>query len=303
MEEYDILIIGAGPAGLTAGIYAGRQGSETLILDKISAGGLGSEVPMMENYPGFEMIAGMQLVGKMKKQALKYVEINEMEEVKKIEFKGNEMRISTQQDDYIAKSVIICTGTKHRKLKVPGENDFLGSGVCYCATCDGPFFKNKKVLMIGGGNAAAQEALFLKNIDCDVSIVHRRDELRAEQYLQDKLHEKNIPIIWNSVVKEIKGDTKVETVVLFNRKTGKKVEIPSDGIFISIGEEPTNKLAASIGVKLDPAGYLITDKFQRTNIPKVYAAGDITGGIKQWVVACAEGAIAAISAYNDLMRE
>ncbi|MGZ4856795.1 MAG: thioredoxin-disulfide reductase [Methanobacteriaceae archaeon] len=303
MEEYDIIIIGAGPAGLTAALYSGRQNFRTLILEKMITGGVGAEVPMMENFPGFEIIAGKQLIELMKKQALKHSEIREKEEVKKVELVGDKIELSADEKKYLTRAIIISTGSKHRQLKVPGELEFLGRGVCYCATCDGPLYQGKKVLIIGGGNSATQEALYLENIGVNVALVHRRDELRAENYLQDMLKEKDIPIFWDSVVKEIMGgDTGVKSVVLHNRKTGENKEVEIDGIFISIGDVPSNQVAASIGVELDSNGYIITDKSQRTNLPRVYAAGDITGGVKQWVVACSEGAIAALSAYEDLIK-
>ncbi len=302
MEEYDIIIIGAGPGGLTAGIYAGRQGTSTLMLDKGPAGGLGLEVPSMENYPGYEMIAGMSLINEMKKQAIKTTELKQMEEVLSIKHHNDKFHIKTKNGEYAADAVILSTGSQHRKLGVPGEEEFLGRGVCYCATCDGPLYAGKKVLMIGGGNSAAQEAVFLKNLGCDVTLVHRRDELRAEQYLQDQLKEHDIDIIWDSGVEEIKGDNFVETVTLKNLKTSEVTEHQVNGIFIAIGDEPMNQLAKELGVDLDPSGYIITDKFQRTNIPRVYAAGDITGGFKQWVIACSEGAVAAMAAYEDLQK-
>lgn len=303
MEEYDIIIIGAGPAGLTAALYSGRQNFRTLILEKMITGGVGAEVPMMENYPGFEIIAGKQLIELMKKQALKHSEIIEKEEVKKVELVGDKMKLSADGKKYLTRAIIISTGSKHRQLEVPGELEFLGRGVCYCATCDGPLYQGRKVLIIGGGNSAAQEALYLENIGVNVALVHRRDELRAENYLQDIIKEKDIPIFWDSVVKEIRGgDAGVKSVLLHNRKTGENKEVEIDGIFISIGDIPSNQVAASMGVELDSNGYIITDKAQRTNLPRVYAAGDITGGVKQWVVACSEGAIAALSAYEDLIK-
>ncbi|MCK9152096.1 thioredoxin-disulfide reductase [Methanobacterium alcaliphilum] len=302
MEEYDIIIIGAGPGGITAGIYAGRQGTSTIMLEKGPAGGLGLEVPLMENYPGYEMIAGMSLIAEMKKQALKTSTLQEMEEVKSLTLKGNLFHVKTVKREYTAHAVILSTGSRHKKLDVPGEKELLGRGVCYCATCDGPLYAGKKVLMVGGGNSAAQEAIFLKNIGCDVILVHRRDQLRAEQYLQDQLKAQDIDIIWDSAVVEIKGDPFVETVTLKNLKTSQITEQKVNGIFISIGDEPINQLAKELGVELDTAGYIITDKFQRTNIKHVYAAGDVTGGFKQWVVACSEGAVAAMAAYNDLQK-
>ncbi len=304
MEEYDIVIIGAGPGGLTAGIYGGRQGTKTLMIDKGPAGGLGLEVPIMENYPGYEMIDGMTLIQQKKKQALKTSELKEMEEVLSItRNEENNFHIKTRKDDYLARTVILSTGNKHRKLGVPGEKELLGRGVCYCATCDGPLYAGKKVIMVGGGNAAAQEALFLKNIGCDVTMVHRRDELRAEQYLQDKLKTHGIEIIWDSVVEEIKGEQFVETILLKNINTNPLTAVKAQGIFISVGYLPINQLAKDLGVELDESGYIITDKYERTNIPRVYAAGDITGGYKQWIIACSEGAVAAMAAYDDLQKD
>ena len=183
--EYDIIIIGAGPAGLTSGIYAGRQNSKTLIIDKGITGGLGLEVPEMENYPGISNINGMTLIKDTKEQCLKYnVDIHEFEEIKQIE-NGEKFTITTNKDTYTTSSIIIATGSTHRKLTVPGEEEYLGKGVSYCATCDGMFFKDKNVIVVGGGNTATQEAIYLSNLGCNVTIVHRRDSLRSQKYLQD----------------------------------------------------------------------------------------------------------------------
>jgi thioredoxin reductase (NADPH) len=303
MDEYDVIIIGSGPAGLTAGIYAGRQGLKTLIIEKSIIGGLGLTVPNMENYPGYELIPGKLLIEYTKKQTLKYAKINELEEVKKIEITGeDEIKVSSQKNEYKARSVILCTGSTHRKLGVPGESEFLGRGVFYCAVCDGPLFVGKKILVAGGGNTAVQGALYLDNIGAYVAIAHRRDELRAEKYLQEKLQEKKIAVMWDTVVDEIKGDMAIEGVTLLNKKTNEKTEYNVDGMFIAVGDIPSNNLAVDMGVEVDQRGYIITDKSQKTNIPRVYSAGDITVGVNQWVVACAEGAVAALSAYSDLMR-
>ncbi|MDI9624719.1 MAG: thioredoxin-disulfide reductase [Methanothermobacter sp.] len=299
---YDIIIIGAGPAGLTAAIYAGRQGSKTLILEKGIAGGKGLEVPLMENYPGYEKIQGQKLIQKMKKQATQLVPLKELEEVTKIKKHKEGFTVKTKKDTYQTRTIILATGTKHRRLKIPGEKEFLGRGVSYCATCDGPLYKNKKVLVIGGGNSAVQEAIFLHKIGCQPTIIHRRDQLRAQKYLQDQIKKLKIPIKWNTTLKEIKGNKKVQKAILEDRKTGQTQKIKTDGIFIAIGEEPTNQLAQDLGIKLDKAGYIITDKQQRTNIEGVYAAGDITGGLNQWITACAEGAIAATSAHQDILQ-
>ena len=303
MEIYDIIIIGAGPAGLTAGLYAGRQNSKALVIDKGLAGGLGSEVPMMENYPGFDLISGMELISKMKPQCEKFSEIRENQIIEDIEKRDDGIYIKTKSsigddfNEYLTKSVILATGASHRHLNVPGENEFLGRGVAYCATCDGMFFVNRNVLMVGGGNSAAQEALYLKNIGCNVKIVHRRDSLRCEHRLEELLQEKGVEILWNSTIKEIKGDMAVNSVTLV--RDGVEEEYETDAVFVAIGDEPSNGLAKQLGVELDENGYIITDKSQSTNVSGVYAAGDITGGVKQWIVACGEGAVAAISAYQD----
>lgn len=310
MEEYDIIIIGAGPAGLTAGMYAGRQNSKTLVIDKGMAGGLGLEVPMMQNYPGFDMIAGMELIQKMKAQSENYCEIMENTVIDSIEktddgflFKTKNSPLLMTSDDegnkeFLTKSLILATGASHRHLNVPGEEEFLGRGVAYCATCDGMFFIGRDVLMVGGGNSAAQEALYLNNLGCNVKLVHRRDELRSEHHLQNALKENGIEVLWNSTIEEIKGDMAVESVTLL--RDGKKEDYKTDAVFIAIGDDPSNDLAKELGVAIDDAGYIITDKNQSTNVDGIYAAGDITGGVKQWIVACGEGAVAAISAYEFL---
>ena len=311
MENYDIIIIGAGPAGLTAGMYAGRQNSKTLVIDKSMAGGLGLEVPMMQNYPGFDLIAGMELIGKMKDQSEKYCEILEntvIDSIEKIEdgfhlkTKNSPLLMTTSdagEKEFLTKAIILATGASHRHLNVPGENEFLGRGVAYCATCDGMFFIGKDVLMVGGGNSAAQEALYLKNLGCNVKLVHRRDELRCEHHLQKALEDNEIEVLWNSTIEEIKGEKMVDSVTLL--KDGKEEDYKTDAVFIAIGDDPSNELAKELGVALDDDGYIITDKNQATNVEGVYSAGDITGGVKQWIVACGEGAVAAMSAYNDLI--
>ena len=310
MESYDIVIIGAGPAGLTAGMYGGRQNSKTLVIDKGMAGGLGLEVPMMQNYPGFDLISGMELIQKMKAQSESYCEILENTVIDSIEKDEDGFRLKTKnspmlmtsddsgENEFFAKSIILATGATHRHLNVPGENEFLGRGVAYCATCDGMFFIGKDVLMVGGGNSAAQEALYLKNLGCNVKLVHRRDELRCEHHLKKALEENGIEVLWNSTIEEIKGEMMVDSVTLL--KDGEKIDYKTDAVFIAIGDDPSNDLAKDLGVNLDEDGYIITDKSQATNVEHVYSAGDITGGVKQWIVACGEGAVAAISAYNDL---
>ena len=206
----------------------------------------------------------------------------------------------TNKDEYKTKTVILATGSSHRHLNAKGEEEFKGKGVSYCATCDGFFFAGRDIIMVGGGNSALQEALYLKNLGANVTLVHRRDEFRAQKHLQDKVKEENINIIYDSVVEEIKGDMLVESVVLKNTKTNELKEIPINGIFISVGYIPHTELAVKLGINLDESGHIIIDKEQKTNIDYVYAIGDVCVGLKQWVVACGEGAVAAASAFNDI---
>ena len=216
MEEYDIIIIGAGPGGLTAGIYAGRQGTRNLIIDRDLAGGIGREVPEMENYPGFDNISGLELIEKMKSQATKNCELHEMEEVTDIVKTQDKHRftVKTNKGEYVSKSIILATGSSHRHLDVKGEDEFKGKGVSYCATCDGFFFAGRDIIMVGGGNSALQEAIYLKNLGANVTLVHRRDEFRAQKHLQDMIKKEGIPTILNATVEEIKGNMLVESVIL-----------------------------------------------------------------------------------------
>ena len=299
--DYDLIVVGAGPAGMTAGMYGVRSGLETLVVEKGICGGLSNEAPEIENYPGFKKVGGMELAEKMKEQASEYVEIKELEAVKRIKLLEKERRVFTEKGSYLTNAVVISTGTKHRRLGVKGEEEFLGRGISYCATCDGFFFRDKPVIVVGGGDSAVREALYLRNIGCEVTLIHRREELRAERYLQKNLEEAGVRILWNSVVKEIKGDKTVRSVVRYDKTKEIEDEFPVEGVFVSIGEEPANDLAVQMGIMMDKNGYIIVDKSQRTNLERVYAAGDITGGVRQVVVACAEGAIAATSAYNDLL--
>ena len=304
MEKYDIIIVGAGPGGLAAGIYAGRQGTKNLILDKGFAGGIGREVPEMENYPGFESISGLELIEKMKSQAIKNCELHENENVLEIIKTDNEYKftVKTDNNSYLSKTVILATGSSHRQLNVKGEEEFKGKGVSYCATCDGFFFQGRDIIMVGGGNSALQEALYLNNLGANVTLVHRRDEFRAQKHLQNQIEEEGIDIIYNSVVEEIKGDMLVESVVLKDKLTGKLSELLVSGIFISVGYIPHTELAKQLGVDLDESGHIIIDKEQKTNVDYVYAIGDVCVGLKQWVVACGEGAVASTSAYHDLKK-
>jgi thioredoxin reductase (NADPH) len=302
-ENYELIVVGAGPAGLTAGIFGARSGLTTLVLDRGICGGLTNEATLIDNYPGFRRIGGMELVEKIKAQTTDYAEIKELEGVETIEpaEHAETMRVVTEKGAYHTRAIILATGTKKRKLGVKGEAEFLGRGVSYCATCDGFFFKNKAVMVVGGGDSAARGAFYLQNLGAEVSLIHRREELRAEQYLQTALKKAGVRIYWNSVVKEIRGENVVRSVLRYDKARDKEEEVPVDGIFIYVGEEPANTLAQQLHITLDAYGYISTDRGQRTSRAGVYAAGDITGGVRQIVVACAEGAVAASSAYDDLV--
>ena len=293
--EYDVAVIGCGPAGLTAALYAGRYGMKTVIFESVPS--QLSTVHFIENYPGFEG-SGYELLEKMKEQALRYAE-HVFESVVDVKKEGNVFVLKTDYSEYRAKSVIFATGGRHRELGVEGEKEFLGRGVSYCATCDGNFFRGKKVLVIGGGNTAVTDAIYLKEIGCDVTLVHRRDELRADKALQEELFRRKIPVIWNCTVVRIEGTNRVERVVLHDRVKDEDFVVEADGVFIAVGMRPQTELAAGLGVGRDHMGYIKVDKKQRTNVPGVFAAGDCCDNpLKQVVTACGDGAVAANSAFE-----
>lgn len=298
--DYELAIVGGGPAGYTAGIYATRAGIKAVLFDMGVGGGLMALSPDIENYPGFISISGMELGDRMRKHVEKYMNLNFGETVESMEVSEEDVKIKTSKAEYSVGAVIIATGTEHRKLGITGEEKFRGYGVSYCATCDGPFFKEKKALVVGGGNSALIEAIALKTMGVDVTVVHRRDVLRAEEAYEQKAQETGVKILYNTHLDEIKGENKVESIILDNVKDGSHTEMEVDAVFVSIGEEPQNQLAKQIGVKLDEKGYIKTDRNMRTNIKRVFAAGDITGGLRQVVTACAEGAIAALTSTEVL---
>jgi thioredoxin reductase (NADPH) len=299
--EMDLVVVGAGPAGLTAAIYAERSGMKTVVIEKGNIGGQVAITPVVENYPGFTRIGGKTLMDMMAQQAIQYTQIHEGEEVLDVEKKDDLLTIRTSRASYTAKALLLTTGAQSRKLGVPGELEFQGKGVSYCASCDGYFFKDgKKVIVVGGGNTAATEALYLKNIGVDVTIVHRRGGLRAELFLQERIAEQHIPILWNTELKEIRGKKFVTGVVLENVADKTRSTLPVDGVFVAIGYVPSNELAAKLGVATDDEGYIMVDKGHRTNVKGVYAAGDITGGFKQIVTAVGQGSLAATTIFEDI---
>lgn len=299
--EADLVIIGGGPAGLSAGIYAARAGLNAFILERGVLGGLIATTPEVENYPGISHVGGKTLVDIMVAHALEYCQIFPGEEAVRISL-GERIEITTTRRRFLAKVLLLATGADHKHLGIPGEERFGGRGVSYCATCDGLQFKGKKVVIVGGGNGSVTEALYLKNIDVDVTLIHRRDKLRAQEHLAKKLFADNIPVLWNTEVKEVRGDERVKEILLYNTESGKTELMPIDGLFISIGYLPEVEIARQVGVELTPDGYIQSDRRHRTSVPGIYSAGDVEGQFKQIVTAAAYGSEAAMAIFEDLVN-
>ncbi|MEW6713463.1 MAG: FAD-dependent oxidoreductase [Nitrospirota bacterium] len=301
LRDYDIVVIGGGPAGLTAAMYAERSGLKSIVFESANAGGQISITPVVENYPGFARIAGRTLVDMMVKQTLEYSLLLQGVGVSEIKKKKDGFEVATGRGIYNARAIIIATGAGSRTLNASGETSLAGRGVSYCATCDGYLFKDgKNVIVVGGGNSALTDALYLDSLGAHVTLVHRRDTFRAEERLQQSVFQRNIPVLFNSVVKEIHGKTVVEKVTIEDIITGNKRDMAAQGVFIAIGYEPNNDLAKKIGLELDEEGYVKVDGHMRTSMPLVYAAGDITGGVKQIVTAVSQGAVAALTVFEDI---
>jgi thioredoxin reductase (NADPH) len=301
LVSVDVLVVGGGPAGLTAGIYTERSGLQTAIVERDALGGQVALTPVVENYPGFTQVGGKTLVDIMVNHALQYVQIYQGEAVLEI-LPGEPFEVKTTRRVFKAKTILLATGASHRTLGVPGEQRFSGRGVSYCATCDGPLFKGRSVLMVGGGNSAVTEALHLHNVGVAVTMVHRGDTLRAQEFLSQQLATNQIPILWHTEIKEIQGHERVEKVVLMNNKTGEISEKDVDGVFVAIGYKPSVDLATKLGVALTADGYIQHDKTHRTNIPGIYCAGDVEGGYKQIVTATGQGAAAAMTIFEDIIN-
>lgn len=299
---YDIIIIGGGPAGLSASIYSKRFGLSTLLIEKFGIGGQVLLTDLVENYPGFpEGIKGPELVYKMEEQAKKFGVEFLIDEVLDVEIDNEIKKTKTNSSIYESNGLIISTGVNPKKLDIPGEKEFTGKGVSYCAICDAFFYKNKNVLVVGGGDSALTEALYLTTFANKVYIIHRRDKLRAAQYLQEKAFKNSkIEFIFNSILKEIKGEKRVEKVLIQNIKEDKIYELNVDGIFIYIGLAPNSSLFKD-KINLDENGFINTDSEMRTNKKFVYAVGDVRKKeLRQIITACADGAIAANTFCVDL---
>ena len=301
MEKvFDLIIVGGGPAGFTAGIYAARSGLDATVLEEGYGGGQASTSPWIENFPGFEGIGGMDLMEKMKAHAEKNLPVMSGTRVDSASREGDIFVLASGEKKYRARALIFATGARYRRLGVPGEAELIGRGVSYCATCDGMFFRGKKVAVIGGGNSGATEALHLKHIGAAVTLVHRRDTLRAEQTLQDRLKAEGVSLMLDKTPRAITGGDRVTGLRVLDNAAGHEETHDFDGVFISVGVEPNAGLAASLGVETTRGGFISTDREMRTGQRLIYAAGDVTGGLRQVVTACAGGALAAMSAYEDL---
>jgi thioredoxin reductase (NADPH) len=299
--ETDLLVVGGGPAGLTAGIYGVRSGLRTAIVERQALGGQVATTPIVENYPGFTSVGGKTLVDIMVSHALQYVQIYQGEAVADIR-SGKPIVVQTSRRRFMTKAVLLATGASHRHLGVLGETRLAGRGVSYCSTCDGPLFKGKRVVMVGGGNSAVTEALHLKHMGIQVSLIHRRDTLRAQEYLTRQVAENEIPILWNTEIQEIRGEDRVREVLLLNNRTKESSVLATDGVFVAVGYEPAVELAQKIGLELTEDGYIKHDGKHRTNLPGVYTAGDVEGGYKQIVTASGQGAGAAMTIFEDLIN-
>lgn len=305
--EFDTVILGGGPAGFAAGLYAARGAVSTAIIDISMLGGQPSNYLELENYPGFSKIGGFELMEKFEEHAdLFGVEKFPMQEIKSIDLISNPKVITTAEAVFRAKSVIIATGAKPMKLGVPGEEEFIGRGVSYCAVCDAAFYKDKVVAVVGGGNSAVEEAMYLTKFASKVYLIHRRNELRADKIVQERAFKNDkLEFVWDSVVEEIKGDDLVKYLVVKNVKTGEMSELHVNGIFPYIGIIP-NVDNINGQVAQDKAGFIITDETMKTSIDGVFAVGDVRKTpLRQVITAASDGAIGAVYAvkYVESLKE
>jgi len=296
MLAFDYIIIGAGPAGLSSAQYAARSGLKTIVLEAMGAGGQVAQIFELENYPGvFPAVNGYDFVETLRKQAEAFGAQIKQVQVSSIDKKGKDFVIQTKDVTYTAPALCMATGAVHKSLGVPGEAELTGKGVSYCATCDGPFFRNKKIVVVGGGDSACSEAIYLSTISSDVSIIHRRNEFRAQKAIVDKMLAAGVKPIYDSIVTKINGDVKVSSVTLENVKTGESSELDCNAVFIFAGMAPQTDLVDMI--KKDQQGYIVTDEYMQTSIPGLFAAGDVRSKpFRQIVTAASDGAIAANTA-------
>ena len=301
---YDMVIIGGGPGGYTAAMYGARAGLSTLVLEKLSAGGQMALTAQIDNYPGFPQgIDGFELGEQMQAGAERFGAVTELAEVLAVDLAAKPKKIETSEGIFYGRTVVIATGAGPRELGLPREQELMGRGVHYCAACDGMFYRGKTVLVMGGGNSAVADAMTLSRIAKKVIIVHRRDTLRATKIYHDQLEKtENVEILWNSTVSGLLGEGRLAGVKITNVKNGQEMEIPCDGLFISIGRKPATELVQG-QVELDQAGYIVAGESTETSVPGVFAVGDVrTKKLRQVVTAVADGAMAAEEAQHYLVQ-
>lgn len=299
MKEYDVIIVGAGPAGMTAAVYASRANLSTIMIERGMPGGQMANTADVENFPGFDLITGPDLSTKMFSHAQKFGAEYTYGDIKNITVEGDDKIVDLGDKQLKAKAVIIATGAEYKKIGVPGESELGGRGVSYCAVCDGAFFKQKNLVVIGGGDSAVEEGVYLTKYADKVTIVHRRDTLRAQKILQERAFKNDkIDFIWNSTLKSInEKDGKVGSVTLIDNE-GKETDVETDGVFIYIGMQPLTKPFQHLGIT-DEVGYIITNEEMETNIPGIFAAGDVRQKkLRQIVTATGDGSIAAQNAQH-----
>lgn len=300
MEHHELIILGAGPAGLTAAIYARRSGLDTLLLEKGAVGGQITITGDVENWPGIKQISGFDLAQALQEHAEHFETEIRIAEIEGVDFSGTQKIVKTDKGEIGADAVIICTGARHRHLGIPGETELTGRGVSYCAVCDGPFYRNETVMVVGGGNSAVEEAEFLTRFASKVYLVHRRDKLRAARLLAERvLANPKIEPVWDTVAEKVNGKTAVESVTVRNVKTGKTSEMRVTGVFIFVGTLPNVEQLKDSGLDMTAEGWIRGDHDRlTTNIPGVFVAGDVREtSLRQMITAAGDGARAALSAY------
>jgi len=301
-KNYDVIIVGGGPGGLTAGLYASRARLGTLLIESALFGGQMTTTELVENYPGFpEGVTGDELSRLMEEQAKKFGMETVTQEVVKVSLEGDAKVVQTYESTYRCEALIISTGTEYRKLGVPGEKEFAGKGVSYCATCDGAFFRDSQIVVVGGGDSALTEALFLTKFAKELTIIHRRDALRGTKIYQERaLANPKIKFLWNSIVQEIKGDSMVRSIIVKNVKTGEINELKTEGAFLFVGLVPRTQFLKGV-VQMDEGGYILTNEHCETSAKGIYAVGDCRKKLlRQIATAVGDGATAAFAAEKFL---
>ena len=301
-KTYEVIIIGGGPAGLTAGLYTSRARLSTLLIESGLFGGQMTTTEMIENYPGFPQgITGDELSRLMEEQAKRFGMETVNEEVEEVSLEGNLKHVRTNESNYFCETLILCMGTEYRKLGVPGEKEFTGKGVSYCATCDGAFFKDSQIMVVGGGDSALTEALFLTKFVKELNIIHRRDALRATKIYQERAFANHkIKFLWNSVVQEIKGDTVVRSIIVKNVKSGEVKEFETDGIFLFVGISPRTQFLKGL-VEMDEGRYILTNDQCESSVKGIFVAGDCRKKLlRQVTTAVGDGATAAFAVEKYL---